>query len=164
MTRRGSLAYYLAAWVCGSFFFAAACFFSAPKSSDYGLTPDARGFLAAIFFVLAFGWVFTLGFALLLRLLASLLPAGRARGWTISGGVLALLPALVIAFLQRSSVEGPGSLRFLEDLFGLGGTNGFRRPFHAAAGVLSMMLAGMATAYVLYRVNRAFAEQEDASK
>jgi len=164
MTRRGSLAYYLAAWVCGSFFFAAACFFSAPKSSDYGLTPDARGFLAAIFFVLAFGWVFTLGFALLLRLLASLLPAARAGGWTISGGVLALLPALVIAFLQRSSVEGPGSLRFLEDLFGLGGTNSLRPPFRAAVGGLSMMLAGMATAYILYRVNRAFAGQENASK
>jgi hypothetical protein len=164
MTRRGSLAYYLAAWVCGSFFFAAACFFSAPKSSDYGLTPDARGFLAAIFFVLAFGWVFTLGFALLLRLLASLLPAGRARGWTISGGVLALLPALVIAFLPRSSMEGPGWLRFLEELSSLGGANGFRRPFHATVGAVSMMFAGMATAYVLYRVNRAFAGQESASK
>jgi hypothetical protein len=164
MTRRGTLAYYLAAWVCGGFFFAAACFLSAPKSSDSGLTPDARGFLVAIFFVFAFGWVFTLGFALLLRLLARLYPAGRSRAWTISGAALALLPALAIAFLPGGSLDGPGWLRFLEELFALDGANGFRRPFHAAAGALSMVLAGMATAYVLYRVNRAFAEQEGASK
>ncbi len=76
MTRRGSLAYYLAAWVCGSFFFAAARFIAAPKSLDYLLTPDTRGFLAAVFFILAYGWLFTLGLALLLRWLAKQLHWG----------------------------------------------------------------------------------------
>jgi len=163
MTRRGSLAYYLAAWVYGSFFFAAARFVAAPKSLDYLLTPDTRGFLAAVFFVLAYGWLFTLGLALLLRWLAKVLQWGSALPWSVCGGALALLFALIFTFFPENLTARSGWLRFLSELFSLNSANGVPRNFQTALTVLSTALAGTATAYVLFRIDRAFAAPKETS-
>src|SRR5260370_33558765 len=116
MTRRGSLAYHLAAWVCGSFFFAAARFIAAPKNLDYLLTPDTRGFLAAVFFILAYGWLFTLGLALLLRWLAKQLQWGTALPWSVCGWGMALPLTLLITFFSENLAPPPRRLRFLTQM------------------------------------------------
>ncbi len=164
MTRRGSLAYYLAAWVCGSFFFAAARFIAAPKNLDYLLTPDTRGFLAAVFFILAYGWLFTLGLALLLRWLAKQLQWGTALPWSVCGGALAFLFTLIFTFFPENLTARSGWLRFLTKLFRLNSANGVPPDCQTALTVLATILAGTATAYVLFRIDRAFAGQESASK
>jgi len=163
MTRRGSLAYYLAAWVCGSFFFAAARFIAAPKSLDYLLTPDARGFLAAVFFVLAYGWPFTLGSAFLLRWLAKQLHWGSALPWSVCGGALAFLSALVFTFFPENMTARSGWLRFLTELFSLNRANGVMLDSQTALTGLSTILAGTATAYVLFLIDRAFAPPKETS-
>ncbi|HXN21431.1 MAG TPA: hypothetical protein VOA41_01655 [Candidatus Dormibacteraeota bacterium] len=164
MTRRGSLAYYLAAWVCGGLFFAATSFITAPRNSVYGLTPDTRGFLVASFFVLAYGWVFTLAFAFILRRLASVLRWHRPWPWTIFGGALALAfalacSALPVAWLLRSSW-----LRSLAGLFELNASSGASLSSRSALAGLATILAGMLTAFLLFRVDRAFSPREDVSK
>jgi hypothetical protein len=162
MTRHGSLAYYLAAWVCGGLFFAATSFIAAPEHLDYGFTPDTRGFLIACFFVLAYGWVFTLAFAFILRILAKVFRWQHPLPWTISGGALAFAFALVCSVLPTSWLVNSSWLRSFIGLFELKtATSVALRPRSALAG-LATILAGMATAVVLFRVDHAFSQRQDA--
>jgi hypothetical protein len=163
MTRRGSLAYYLAAWVCGGLFFAATSFITAPRNSDYGLTPDTRGFLVSSFFVLAYGWVFTLAFAFILRSLASALRWHGPWPWTISGGALALAFALACSALPVAWLRRWPWLRSLAALFELNVSNSALLGSRSALAGLATILAGMLTAFLLFRVDRAFAPREDSS-
>jgi hypothetical protein len=164
MTRRGSLAYYLAAWVCGGLFFAIISFIAAPKNSDYGLTPDTRGFLVASFFVLAYGWVFTLAFAFILRRLARLFRWHRPWSWIIFGGALALVFALVCSALPVAWLVRSSWLRSLAGLFELNASTGAPLGSRSALAALATILAGMLTAFLLFRVDRAFSPREDLSK
>jgi hypothetical protein len=162
LTRRGSLAYYLAAWVCGTFFFVAAHFLGQPSTGRY-LPPASRSFLFQYFFDLVTGWfgIFLLGF--LLRLLARKLRWSRALAWTLSGGVLTILLGAVLALLPGSWITRAEWLQFLKEIFELGDENGFRPWGGRAIAAGAMILAGMATAFVLFRVEHAFSKQEDAS-
>ncbi len=161
MTRRGSLAYYLAAWVCGGLFFAVTSIIVAPSNSDYGLTPDARGFLFASFFVLAYGWVFTITFAFVLRSIAKSFRWQHPLPWMIFGGALAFAFALVCSVLPTSWLVNSSWLRSFIGLFELKtATSVALSPRSALAG-LATILAGMVTAFVLFRVDRAFSRREN---
>lgn len=163
MTRRGSLAYYLAAWVCGGLLFAATSFIAAPANSDYGLTPDTRGFLAASFFVLAYGWGFTLAFAFILRNLARVFRWERPWPWTISGGGLALGFALVCSSLPVAWLVRSSWLRSFAGLFELRASTAASLGSRSLLAALATTLAGMLTAFLLFRVDRAFTPPPDAS-
>ncbi len=163
LTRRGSLAYYLAAWVCGGFFVALALFAAAQRAPDSGLTPDTRGFLAICFFTLIYGWLPAVVFAFLLRRIARALEWERPWPWAISGGVLMLTFTLGLSFLSNQWASRYGTLRFLKELLELGGENGVPLTSQRAIAGLGTILAGMGLGYVLFRIDRAFARPEDSS-
>ena len=163
LTRRGSLAYYLAAWVCGTFFFVAAQALTKPSIGP-SLSSPSRGFFLQYFFDLATGWLAVLLLAFALRRLSRALHWSRALPWILSGGVLTVLIGIVLALLPARWTTPAEWLQFLKEVFEFGGENGLPlggdRPLAAAA----MVLAGMATGYVLFRIERAFEPQPEASK
>lgn len=163
MTRQGSLAYYLAAWVCGGLFFAATSFIGAPDHSDFGITRDTRGFLVVSFFVLAYGWVFTLVFAFVLRRLARSFRWERPWPWAGCGGAVALAFGLACSMLPLPWLVRSSWLRLFAGLFDLRAANGAHFGTRSALAALATALAGMVTAFVLFRVDHAFSPRDDAS-
>jgi hypothetical protein len=163
LTRRGSLAYYLAAWVCGTLFFVAASSLTKPSLAP-SLSSPSRGFFLQYFFDLAAGWlaVFLLAFAL--RRLARAFRWSRALPWVLSGAVLTVLTGLTLALLPTRSLTLAEWMRFLKELFELGGENGLALRGHRPLAAAAMVLAGMATAYVLFRIERAFQPSPETAK
>ena len=92
MTTRGSLAYYLAAWVCGCFFMALAFWLEAhwPSRHSSDIFHDV-GFLGLCFFSLILGAVPSLLFGWILRSLLRLLRAESVWIWVAAGAVLATI-------------------------------------------------------------------------
>ena len=93
MTTRGSLAYYLAAWVCGCFFMALALWLEMQFSRAATLqgTFQSVSFLGFCFFGLIFGAVPALLFGWILRRLMKLFPRGTVWLWVAAGAALAVL-------------------------------------------------------------------------
>jgi len=153
MTRRGSLVYYLSAWICGGLFVTLAGYFGGSGFSpvmSQGL-PGAV-FLVRYFLVLVFGACSLLVFAFLLRRAAVWLRLGKLWQWLAAACVLAVPMGLAIrwaAGLQQTSAGSSAWLRFLFLL--------------AAAEVspyrvwLAIPVAA-ATSIVLFLIHRAFAE------
>jgi hypothetical protein len=163
LTRRGSLAYYLAAWVCGTFFFAAAQFIGRPPSGRF-VPPASRNFLFQYFYDLATGWIAILFLAFLLRVLCRKLRWTAALAWILCGGVLTALIGAGMSFLPGSWTARAEWLQFLKEIFELGGENGFKVSGGRAVGAGVTVLAGMATAFVLFRVEKAFSAGYEASQ
>lgn len=153
MTRRGSLAYYLAAWVCGCFFMTV-CLVGLPKPSDF----PQRIILSLIYFyflALFFGAFTSLLFGFLLRRMAGGLDLSRTWQWMLVGAILA--PFLVSALGSIMLIHGratefllPIQLYFLyaPQLIMSGGAKMLWR----------VIPAGAATAWVLSRIHLAFAQ------
>ena len=152
MTRRGSLAYYFAAWGFGCFFL---------SIFSLGAPTASRGTLSLIpalfyFFILTllFGAFTTLLFGFVLRRIAILFAFRRAWHWMATGAVLApaLLEMLGSIFLPHGA--SISSARSWLQFYLLSG------PELVVAGGLPFVSrtipAGAATAWVLYRVHRAF--------
>ncbi len=152
MTRRGSLAYYLAAWACGCLFMSLGVWFRGGRAPGF---EGASGFLFFYFLSLIFGAFAALLFAFVLRRMAVVLRCGRLWQWLLLGAAL-----------------GGGLIRAL----------GWLRPWldrieqPVARAILSLvsvvatlppdsfwlaMPAGAATALVLYHIHRAFARREE---
>ncbi len=93
MTSRGSLAYYLAAWVCGCFFMALAFWLEMQFSRSVSLqgTFQSVSFLGFCFFGLIFGAVPSLLFGWTLRRLMKLFHAEIIWIWIAAGAGLACL-------------------------------------------------------------------------
>jgi hypothetical protein len=157
MTRRGTLAYYLAAWVIGCF---AVSFLQWMGDAIAGDLKPASVLLTTYFFSLAFGAVAILLFSSLLRRSMRLLGTHSPLVWVLSGGVLALL--LIVAVIHAQSAllslrSGP----FGEILIGvvlkaadaLGGRNLWQAP-----------VDGAITGLVLCLVDRAFAGTNEAAE
>src|ERR1039457_6505768 len=71
MTRRGSLVYYLASWICGGFFMTVAMFLQeqfAPQGMGIGPSGAGAVILTTYFLILIFRAFFSVVFAFLLRL------------------------------------------------------------------------------------------------
>lgn len=152
MTRRGSIAYYLAAWVCGCFFMAATIWLgneilpTVPRSVSL--------LLVTYFFSLMFGAVTSLLFGFFLRRAATGMRWSRAWHWLVGGAILApALTAVLGAVASSPALQGSGwRVWIFLPLTGPYMINGSR--------VWMLLLtapAGAATAWVLFRIHRAFA-------
>ena len=152
MTRRGSLVYYSASVVCGCFFAAICVWFPG------GLTSSSwsRDFLGVYSAGLVTGALPALLFGLLLRRLTGILRCTRLWEWMVAGGALALLLSWGLGKL--SLFEIGDSLRGLSKWWAFV----FLGPaMFLAAGVWRAVPAGLATAFVLYHIHRAFGPRLD---
>lgn len=151
MTRRGSLAYYLAAWVCGCFFMSATIWMAGALHPTESRT--AALLLYMYFLSLMFGAAMSLLFGFFLRIAAHALAWKHAWPWLGGGAILA---PLLTAFLETIALSQalPGSSWRDWIIVPLTGTyimNGGSRWTALLAAP-----AGAATAWVLFRIDRAF--------
>ncbi len=157
MTRRGSLAYYLAGWVCGCLFMSLAVWLPRRWEPTHW-TPGFRGasgFLAFYFLALVFGAFTALLFAFLLRRLVGVLGLRSLWQWVVPGSGLAALLIWGLAALGRAVDTTVRPLEFLLILL-LGALRAVRPP-----PVWANLLVGAATAFVLYFIHRAFQPRPD---
>lgn len=153
MTRQGSLAYYLAAWVCGCFFMSFTIWFGNELRPT---VPRSVPLLFYIYFIsLIFGAVTCLLFGFVIHHAASLMTWTQVWHWLAGGAVIApVLTGLVGAISASQLLKGSGWRAWIfVPLMG---------PYLIAGGGRSWMVlltspAGAATAWVLFRVQRAFA-------
>lgn len=150
MTRRGSLAYYLAAWVCGCFFMSATIWFSSLW------LPTARSvsdLLFVYFLYLMNGVLPMLLFGFVLRRAAKGMGLTHTWQWLVAGAVLT--PALTALLGMMSSwhaVQGAGWRDWVSSY--LLSTRANQVPPRWMPVITAP--AGAATAWVLFRIDRAF--------
>jgi hypothetical protein len=152
MTRSGSIAYYLAAVVCGSFFFTLAHFL---VGTDRGSDPDwARAFLFSFFLGTIFMCIPQILAGFVLRRLAGPLHWTKAWHWAIGGaGVFALVLIILGMFGTFFDRVAAGSRIASLGPFVFGQAS-------MRSGIWQTLSAGALTALVLYSVQRAFGAQE----
>lgn len=158
MTRHGSLAYYLAAWVCGCFFMTLGVWLV----TDWAHEPNTKGlgtaggFLVLCFLGLIFGAFTSLLFGFILRRIAIGFRVQHLWIWSLIGAALSypLLKGLSWVGMLSGRAQGQeGFLRLL--LFaGIRGWSG-----HI---LLVAIPAGAVTAGVLFAVHRAFAQKAES--
>jgi hypothetical protein len=155
MTRRGSLAYYLAAWICGTVFmsicvWAREVFRSSPAESALP-KQAAIGLLFVCFYGLLLGAVAALAIAFLLRVIMKRLAWRGTLQWMAAGAVLT--PAVILALGYGGlAVSGQQLLKTpVMTFISIGPATVL------SAGWWLAIPAGAATAYVLFRIDRAFA-------
>jgi hypothetical protein len=153
MTRRGSLIYYLAAWICGCTFMSICIWlkdlFGAPLMQAYSMR-GAIGLLLFNFYALIFGAASAFLGAFILRHLARAARWELAWQWALAGAILS--PAIVelLGIWGRYLIAGPESRHRWLLLLTYGPTTVLD------AGIWLAIPAGAATAFVLYRIHRAF--------
>jgi hypothetical protein len=155
MTRRGSLVYYLSAWILGCFFMSAAVWLS---SGWGGFRTDSAlhqvsGLLFFYFYGLVLGALPALLLAFLLRKLAAILKCKTAWHWAIFGAILTSLLVVALGNLGTRINSATGNAwRALDWL-----TSGPH--IVLVSGWWLAIPAGAATGYFLCRIQRAFAPQ-----
>ncbi len=157
MTRRGTLAYYLAAWVIGCFVVSLLQWIGEALAGEIH---TASILLTTYFFSLAFGAVAILLFALLLRRSMRLLGTHALWIWFLSGAILSLVEIFALTRAQ-SALLSIRSGEFGEIFFAavldaadvLAGHNFWQAP-----------VDGALTAVVLCLVDRAFARPNEAAE
>lgn len=93
MTRRGSLVYYLASWICGGLFLTVAMYLqerASPQGMGMGPTGAGAAIITTYFLVLVFCAFLSVVFAFLLRRAMCLLHAESLWQWVIAGTALAI--------------------------------------------------------------------------
>jgi hypothetical protein len=147
MTRRGTLAYYLAAWVIGCFV-AALLFFSASGAAG------ASALLLTYFFALIAGAADLLLFAFLLRRLMRLWGTHQLWKWLLAGAGLFVAMVFVLAFLWKELSSAKfwqaGTPQMIA-AFVFSGPSALK-----LTGLWQLPIDGAATAAVLCLVDRAF--------
>ena len=155
MTRRGTLAYYLAAWVIGSTSVALMLWIIGARSGE---TLSAPVLLRINFLSLIFGAPGALAFGLLLRLLMRWWGTHAVWKWLVTGAWLAVVPVMILVPVyerySRSMNFDPGSPGFVLALL-LAGPG-----LLSHAGLWQVPIEGAVTASVLCLVDRAF-DRED---
>jgi hypothetical protein len=161
MTRRGTLAYYLAAWVVGCFVLSAMAWAFAPPPEGVPLDAPAR-LLILYFLSLTYGAVDILLFAFLLRCTMRLLGTHNIWLWMLGGAALgaALVKALLwsgdsLTSVSPLSAHGPISYALLAFWTA---PNALR-----LAGIWQAPAGGAATAAILCLVDRAFNRPKEAA-
>jgi hypothetical protein len=155
MTRRGTLAYYLAAWVIGCFVVSILLWLGQALTGEIH---TASILLTTYFFSLAFGAIAMLLFAFLLRASMRLLGTHALWMWLLAGAALAFLEIFALIHAQ-SALLSIRSGEFGEIFFAavlnaadaLSGRNLWQAP-----------IDGAMTALVLCLVDRAFARPNEA--
>jgi hypothetical protein len=151
MTRSGSLAYYLAAWVCGCFFMSVTIWMGSALHPTESRT--ASLLLYIYFLSLMFGAVITLLFGFLLRQTAKGMRWKRLWHWLAAGAIVAPVLTALLGAIASSPALQPSTWRnwIFVPLAGTYLLNGGGRWTALLAAP-----AGTATAWVLFRVDRAF--------
>jgi hypothetical protein len=161
MTSRGSLAYYLAAWVCGCSSMALSFWIELQFSRRASLQGTFQGvsLLGLCFFGLFLGAVPSLLFAWILRRLLKWIRAERLWIWIIAGAAIAfsLVWSLVaLGQLLRDPRSLPYSALPIWPFLVVG-------PLALSEGSLWITLpVGAATAAILFAVNRTFAQKTES--
>ncbi|MFZ0637551.1 MAG: hypothetical protein WA755_16055 [Candidatus Acidiferrales bacterium] len=160
MTRRGSLAYYLAAWICGSFFMSVEISLKDRLALVGAIIPVGARFLYFCFFALILGIAPSLIAALLLRRTMILVGRKRPILWTAAGALITAGLVITVGGWARNSLGLIHSHAYPAELvFAL--TGGLA--FVAVEGWWLALPAGAATAYILYRIDRAFSPEQLAN-
>jgi hypothetical protein len=155
MTRRGTLAYYLAAWVIGCFVVALLQWLGEALAGDFR---TASILLTTYFFSLIFGAIAILLFAFLLRRSMRLLKTHAVWAWFLGGAVLALLEILALLHTQNALLSfrsGEFGEIFFAAVLNAADSLAGRNLWQAPVG-------GAITAVVLSLVDRAFAYSSEA--
>lgn len=152
MTRQGSLAYYLAAWVCGclfmsSFVWIRAAIMRSPEIAGLGV---AFSFLIFNFYGLMLGAPTALLVAFLLRRVADLARYQKFWQWMILGSALSTALIAALWFLDGINMTARSMTSRVVSFLGSG------PQIVVNSGWWLAVPAGAATAWVLYRVQRAF--------
>lgn len=151
MTPRGSLAYYLAAWVCGCFFMAVTIWMA---SALHPIESRTASLLLYLYFLsLMFGAIMSLLLGFLLRRLATEMGWKFTWHWLAGGAVLAPILTVLLGAAASSHALQNSSWRNwifipLARTYLLNGGDRWAALLAAPAGA--------ATAWVLFRVDRAF--------
>lgn len=148
MTRCGSLAYYLAAWVCGCSFMGT---FLWVANSNLRSSSSAGAFFFVLYFALLYGAATSLLFGFVLRRSANLLHWSRTWHWHVGGAILApALIALLSTIVAHTPLTGWSSWL----LIAIETTRIFSAGHYRA--LLLTIIPGVATAWILFRIHRAF--------
>jgi len=158
MTRRGSLVYYLASWICGGLFLTIAMYLqerASPQGMGMGPSGAGAAIITTYFLVLVFCAFLSVVFAFLLRLVMRLLHAESFWQWVLAGTALSMPIVWVVRWASRlmdtSGVQGVG--REFAVLLFLG-----VRGIAENHPLLGLPVAAL-TAAVLFLIHRAFSEQ-----
>ncbi|MGB6429270.1 MAG: hypothetical protein WBF06_01695 [Candidatus Acidiferrales bacterium] len=160
MTRSGSLAYYLASWICGCFFLALAVWAHAATGGHSPLhgSSGASNLLTVYFFSLIFGFLDSIIGGFLLRRVAIVAHFARAWQWAAAGAVLAPLEIYAFARWGDAMLWQPGNMPSVWSFFVLAPMIVEREAAWLAAP------AGALAALVLFSIHKAFGPKpEDAS-
>jgi hypothetical protein len=159
MTRRGTLAYYLAAWVVGCFVVSLmTAVFAQPGAENAPVDGPAR-LLILYFLALLYGAADILLFAFLLRHVMRLFSSHNLLIWMIVGAALGAAAVRILlsagdVLVGMSPLTGRGLLSFFLLMFWTA-PNALR-----LAGIWQAPVAGAAIAVVLCLVDRAFNREE----
>jgi hypothetical protein len=158
MTRRGTLAYYLAAWVIGCFIISLLAWTTADRETSPG---GVATLLIMYFVALTYGAADILLFAFLLRRLMRVARTHTTWIWMLSGAVLAAVLVRVLlwsgdALTNLSPLSGRGPMAYLLLAFWTA-PNALR-----LAGAWQAPIGGALTAAVLCMVDRAFNRPEES--
>ena len=159
MTRRGSLVYYLASWICGGLFLTVAMYLqerASPEGMGMGPTGAGAAIITTYFLVLVFCAFLSVVFAFFLRLIMRLLHGDRMWQWVLAGTVLAMPMVFAIRWASRvmDSSGAQGVEREIAVLLFLG-----VRGIAENHPLLGLPVAAM-TAAVLFLIHRAFGQKE----
>jgi hypothetical protein len=161
MTRRGSLVYYLASWICGGLFLTIAMYLqerASPEGMGFGPSGAGAAILTTYFLVLIFCAFLSVVFAFLLRLLMDWLHAESIWQWALAGVVLSIPMTWGVRLASRATdaagLQGAG--RQIAVLLFLGVRGIAER--HALLGLPVAAL----TAAVLFLIHRAFAQKTES--
>jgi hypothetical protein len=159
MTRHGTLAYYLAAWVCGCFFMSTAIFLRFMLDPHRDIPLSLHGAVDNFWLFSFVGWIFGIGMSLvggfLMRRLMNAFHLRSTRAWVISGAILA--PIIILGFgslgraLQTSTAKPAVAYQYV---FGQAGCIVLDSGWWLAIPV------GALAALILFRVDRAFGHSQ----
>jgi hypothetical protein len=158
MTRRGSLVYYLASWICGGLFLTVAMYLQERASPEgMGIGPSGAGaaIIMTYFLVLVFCAFLAVVFAFLLRLSMDWLHAESIWQWVLAGVILSLPMTWGVRWASSatdaSGLQGAGRQVAVLLFLGLRGI--------AERHPLLGLPAAALNAAVLFLIHRAFAEK-----
>ena len=161
MTRRGSLVYYLASWICGGFFLTIAMFLQErARPEEMGSGPSGAGaeIITTYFLVLIFCAFLSVVFAFLLRRIMGLFHAEKLWQWALTGSCPGsaddLGSPLGVARNGRDGLQGAGRQIAMFLFLGVRGI--------AEHHVLLGLPVAALTASVLFLIHRAFAQKAEA--
>ena len=160
MTRRGSLVYYLASWICGGLFLTIAMYLQERASPEgMGMGPAGAGaaILTTYFLVLIFCAFLSVVFAFFLRLFMDWLRAEKLWQWAVAGVILSLPLTWGVRWASRiTDAAGlQGAARQIAVFLFLG-VRGIAE-HHALLGLPVAAL----NAAVLFLIHRAFAQKAE---